>query len=92
MTHEKITIDDLSDDENRTLNLLAEQLDAKAPRNRTRTAYYDGRRAIDSIGGVIPPQDHEQLLAAGATAIFGPGTVIADAAADLIKRLTARLT
>jgi methylmalonyl-CoA mutase len=35
-------------------------------------------------GGVIPPQDHEALRAAGAVAIFGPGTVIADAALDLI--------
>ena len=36
------------------------------------------------VGGVIPPQDFEELLAAGATAIFPPGTVIADAAVDLV--------
>src|ERR687886_2916758 len=29
------------------------------------------------VGGVIPPRDYEELRAAGATAIFGPGTVIA---------------
>jgi len=38
-------------------------------------------------GGVIPPQDHEALLAAGAAAIFPPGTVIAEAAADLMRKL-----
>jgi methylmalonyl-CoA mutase len=39
------------------------------------------------VGGVIPPRDHEELHAAGAAAIFGPGTVIADAAADLLRKL-----
>ncbi len=33
------------------------------------------------VGGVVPPQDHAALLAAGAKAIFPPGTVIAEAAA-----------
>jgi methylmalonyl-CoA mutase len=39
------------------------------------------------VGGVIPAQDHEALLAAGASAIFPPGTVIAGAATELIKKL-----
>ena len=39
------------------------------------------------VGGVIPPRDHDELRAAGAAAIFGPGTVIADAAADLVRKL-----
>jgi len=38
-------------------------------------------------GGVIPPQDHDALRAAGAAAIFPPGTVIADAARDLMTKL-----
>jgi methylmalonyl-CoA mutase len=42
-------------------------------------------------GGVIPPQDYDELHAAGAKAIFGPGTVIADAAADLLEKLSAEL-
>jgi methylmalonyl-CoA mutase len=41
------------------------------------------------VGGVIPPQDFEALRAAGAAAIFPPGTVIADAAAELLERLDA---
>jgi methylmalonyl-CoA mutase len=43
------------------------------------------------VGGVIPPQDYDELRAAGAAAIFGPGTVIADAAIELLDALEARL-
>jgi methylmalonyl-CoA mutase len=39
------------------------------------------------VGGVIPPADHDELHDAGAAAIFGPGTVIAEAAADLVGKL-----
>jgi methylmalonyl-CoA mutase len=42
------------------------------------------------VGGVIPPQDYDELRAAGAVAIFGPGTVIPEAAYDLITALNAR--
>jgi methylmalonyl-CoA mutase len=42
-------------------------------------------------GGVIPPQDYEALRAAGASMIFGPGTVIPDAARDLLAELARRL-
>ncbi|WP_422774776.1 methylmalonyl-CoA mutase [Plantactinospora sp. WMMC1484] len=43
------------------------------------------------VGGVVPPQDHEALRAAGAAAIFSPGTVLADAALDLLADLSGRL-
>ena len=43
------------------------------------------------VGGVVPPQDYDALKAAGAEAIFPPGTVIADAAEDLLKKLAQRL-
>ncbi|WP_040866566.1 methylmalonyl-CoA mutase [Nocardia exalbida] len=43
------------------------------------------------VGGVIPPGDFEELYQAGAAAIFPPGTVIADAAIDLLKKLGAEL-
>ena len=39
------------------------------------------------VGGVIPPQDFDELYAAGATAIFPPGTVISAAADDLLDKL-----
>jgi methylmalonyl-CoA mutase len=43
------------------------------------------------VGGVIPPQDYDALYAAGAKAIFGPGTNIALAAADLLAKLNDQL-
>ena len=43
------------------------------------------------VGGVVPPGDYAALRLAGASAIFGPGTNIPAAAADLIARLNARL-
>ena len=39
------------------------------------------------VGGVVPPQDYEALRQAGAAAIFPPGTVIAEAAIDLLRKL-----
>jgi len=42
-------------------------------------------------GGVIPQGDHEELLSRGAVAIFGPGTVIAEAASQLLETLSERL-
>ena len=39
------------------------------------------------VGGVIPPQDFEALIDAGAAAIFPPGTVIAEAATELLTKL-----
>ncbi|GGK34669.1 methylmalonyl-CoA mutase [Nocardia camponoti] len=43
------------------------------------------------VGGVIPPGDFDELYEAGAAAIFPPGTVIADAAIDLLRKLGASL-
>jgi len=41
------------------------------------------------VGGVIPPQDFDALREAGAAAIFPPGTVIAEAAEELMRKLEA---
>src|SRR6478672_867558 len=43
------------------------------------------------VGGVVPPQDYDALMQAGAEAIFPPGTVIAEAAEKLLKTLNRRL-
>ncbi|MGE8942037.1 methylmalonyl-CoA mutase [Leptospira interrogans] len=43
------------------------------------------------VGGVIPPADYNEVYAAGARAIFGPGTNIPEAAADLIDKLNTDL-
>ena len=40
------------------------------------------------VGGVIPPQDFDALKDAGATAIFPPGTVISEAATELLEKLS----
>jgi methylmalonyl-CoA mutase len=47
--------------------------------------------ALIVVGGVIPSQDFQALREAGADAIFPPGTVIAEAAQDLLERLNERL-
>lgn len=48
-----------------------------------------GRPDIKVIcGGVIPKQDYDFLFQAGVSGIFGPGTVIADAAIEILKRLS----
>ncbi len=43
------------------------------------------------VGGVIPPADVPELHDLGASAVFPPGTVIAEAAIDLLAELNARL-
>ncbi|KGH46843.1 methylmalonyl-CoA mutase [Modestobacter caceresii] len=43
------------------------------------------------VGGVIPPDDVPTLKEMGAAAVFPPGTVIADAAQDLLRTLSTRL-
>ncbi|WP_151088389.1 methylmalonyl-CoA mutase [Hymenobacter baengnokdamensis] len=48
----------------------------------------EGRPDILVIaGGVIPPQDYQQLYDAGVAGIYGPGTVIAKAALDILGKL-----
>jgi methylmalonyl-CoA mutase len=43
------------------------------------------------VGGVIPPDDVPTLKEMGAAAVFLPGTVIAEAAQDLLRQLSERL-
>ncbi|MFK7843921.1 MAG: methylmalonyl-CoA mutase [Rhodothermales bacterium] len=40
-------------------------------------------------GGVIPPNDYDYLYDAGVAAVFGPGTVVSEAAIDLLNKLLA---
>ncbi len=41
------------------------------------------------VGGVVPPQDYDELRAAGVGGIFGPGTNIPDAAAEVLDLIEA---
>jgi methylmalonyl-CoA mutase len=43
------------------------------------------------VGGVIPPSDYDALFKSGAKAVFGPGTNIPVAAADLLDKLNAQM-
>jgi methylmalonyl-CoA mutase len=48
-----------------------------------------GREDIMVVaGGVIPQQEYDFLYQAGVSFIFGPGTVITDAAMVILKKLT----
>jgi methylmalonyl-CoA mutase len=42
------------------------------------------------VGGIIPPQDYDFLREAGVAAIFGPGTPVPKAAAEVLEVLRAR--
>ncbi len=43
------------------------------------------------VGGVIPPKDYDFLLANGAAAVFGPGTIIPVAAQKIVEEIYRRL-
>ncbi|GAA1975372.1 methylmalonyl-CoA mutase [Amycolatopsis minnesotensis] len=60
------------------------------PALRAELAELDRSDIMVVVGGVIPPQDYDALREAGAAAIFGPGTVIADAAINLLDQLIAQ--
>ena len=47
-----------------------------------------GREDIMVIaGGVIPPNDYDFLYESGVSSVFGPGTVIAKAAQEILEKL-----
>jgi methylmalonyl-CoA mutase len=60
------------------------------PALKTALARADRGDIMVVVGGVIPPRDFDELRAAGAAAIFSPGTVIPDAAYELLTELAAR--
>ncbi|MGH3631792.1 MAG: methylmalonyl-CoA mutase, partial [Sciscionella sp.] len=60
------------------------------PALRAELAELDREDVMVVVGGVIPPGDFAALREAGAAAIFPPGTVIAEAAIDLMEQLTHR--
>jgi hypothetical protein len=62
---DRLSVPGLTEDEERTLNLLVEQLNDKSGRNVLRSAYYDGKYAVRQIGSVIPPQYAELGLVLG---------------------------
>lgn len=65
MSFEKLVVPGLSDVELAALNRCAEGLYRKSPRNLLRSSYYDGKRAAQQVGSVIPPQYANIGLALG---------------------------
>ena len=49
-----------------------------------------GEEILVVCGGVIPPQDYDQLLSQGVAAVYGPGTNIPKAAAEMLKLIRER--
>ncbi|MCL1923738.1 MAG: methylmalonyl-CoA mutase [Propionibacteriaceae bacterium] len=48
-----------------------------------------GEDILITVGGVIPPDDYDQLYSDGAVAIYPPGTIIPESACELMERLLA---
>ncbi|MCZ2102668.1 MAG: methylmalonyl-CoA mutase [Chitinophagales bacterium] len=44
------------------------------------------------VGGVIPTQDYDFLFECGVAAVFGPGTIVSEAASALLQVMIARLS
>jgi methylmalonyl-CoA mutase len=61
------------------------------PQLKTELAKQGRNDIMIVVGGVVPPQDYDELMKAGAEAIFPPGTIIAEAAEKLLKTLNKRL-
>jgi methylmalonyl-CoA mutase len=49
-----------------------------------------GEDVMVVVGGVIPQNDYEYLYKAGVSSIFGPGTIIAEAAISILEELLKR--
>lgn len=62
---EKVTLPEVSDDDNRTLNRLLEQLDTKEPRNLLRSSYYDGKRKARQVSTIVPPMYQRLAMVLG---------------------------
>jgi len=61
------------------------------PALKTALATFDREDIQVVVGGVVPPQDVQTLIDAGAAAVFPPGTVIAKAAIALLDNLLTTL-
>lgn len=62
---ETIRLPGVSDDIDRTLNMLLDMLDKKSPNNVKRASYYDGKRALRQMSSVVPPQYYKLGIVLG---------------------------
>jgi hypothetical protein len=61
----QVLLPGISDDEQRLLTGLLQQLEFRQVRNQLRNAYYDGRLAINQVGTIIPPQYFKLAIVLG---------------------------
>lgn len=61
----QVLLPDVSDEEQAILSKLLMQLELKQTRNMLRDSYYDGRRAINQVGTIIPPQYFKLAIVLG---------------------------
>lgn len=60
-----IRLPGVDEDTNRLINRLNGNLEARRFRHDLRDAYYDGKRVLDYVGGVVPPQYYNLGLVLG---------------------------
>jgi hypothetical protein len=65
VTFQKIRVAGLTNDENDLVNHLLDVLDKRGRRNRLRSSFYDGKRALRQISAVVPPQYNQLGLVLG---------------------------
>jgi len=52
---QRITIKDLPDDENTSVNVMLEQIESKTRRNLLRRSYYESKHAVRQVAAILPP-------------------------------------
>ena len=72
-------------------DLLLRADDASGQRSEAERAGGGLHEVLVVVGGVVPPQDHDLLIKAGASGVFGPGTVIPISAQQILKKLQTNL-
>ena len=55
MAFQRITIKDLPDDENASVNVMLEQIESKTRRNLLRRSYYESKHAVRQVAAILPP-------------------------------------
>jgi len=52
---QRITIKDLPDDENTSVNVMLEQIESKTRRNLLRRSYYESKHTVRQVAAILPP-------------------------------------
>lgn len=63
--YEKVTVPDMDESENDTLNRLLKELSDREPRNLLRSSYYDGKRRARHVSAIVPPMYQRVAMVLG---------------------------